>query len=168
MAGEWKSSFQTLLQTPGISTMYGQVKEAGLVDVSSGDGGVYPLLQAPLHHWVEPLHWLCRSWNKLLVRLARGELAPRPSLVSPKVFFSVLSPIKFWFLAVVASSLLSWGHLISSDITDLIAQILFKLNWTGQWHHWIQYWNAFNSKSFLFWYCAVAFTQFVLLKALYK
>ncbi len=30
--------------------------------------------------------WLCCSWNKLLVRLAGGELAPRLSLVSPKVF----------------------------------------------------------------------------------
>ncbi len=30
--------------------------------------------------------WLCCSWNKLLIRLARGELAPRLSLVSPKVF----------------------------------------------------------------------------------
>ncbi len=43
-------------------------------------------------------------------------------------FFSILSPIKFWFLAAVPSGLLSWGHFISSDITDLIAQILFKLN----------------------------------------
>ncbi len=53
-----------------------------------------------------------------------GEL----SLVSHKVFFSVLSPMEFWFLAAVAYGLLSSGHLISSDITDLIAQILFKLN----------------------------------------
>ncbi len=53
-------------------------------------------------------------------------------------FFTVLSPMEFWFLAVVASGLLSWGHLISSDITNLIAQILFKLNWAGWWHHWIQ------------------------------
>ncbi len=30
--------------------------------------------------------WLCCSWNKLLVRLARGAMAPRMSLVSPKVF----------------------------------------------------------------------------------
>ncbi len=43
-------------------------------------------------------------------------------------FFSILSPMEFWFLAAVASGLLSWGHLISSDIADLIAQILFKLN----------------------------------------
>ncbi len=43
-------------------------------------------------------------------------------------FFSALSPMEFWFLAAVASGLLSWGHFISSDITDLIAPILFKLN----------------------------------------
>ncbi len=43
-------------------------------------------------------------------------------------FFSVLLPMEFWFLAAVASGLLSLGHFISSDITDLIAQILFKLN----------------------------------------
>ncbi len=48
-------------------------------------------------------------------------------------FFSILSLMEFWFLAVVASGLLSWGHFISSDITDLIAQMLFKLNWAGQW-----------------------------------
>ncbi len=59
-------------------------------------------------------------------------------------------------------------YLISSDVTDLIAQILFNLNWAGQWHYWIQKWNAFNSKMFLFWYCAFALTQFVLLKVLYK
>ncbi len=32
--------------------------------------------------------WHCCCWNKLLVHLARGEPAPRLSLVSPKVFFS--------------------------------------------------------------------------------
>ncbi len=65
---------------------------------------------------------------ELLCRLARGEMAPRLSLVSPKVFFSVLSPMEFWFLAAVASGLLSWGHLISSNIVDLIEQKLFELN----------------------------------------
>ncbi len=35
----------------------------------------------------EPLTlWRCCSWNKLLIRLAGGELAPRLSLVSPKFF----------------------------------------------------------------------------------
>ncbi len=66
------------------------------------------------------------------------ELAPRLSLVSPKVFFSILSPMEFWFLAAVTSGLLSWGHFISSDIVDLIEQKLFKLSWAGQCHHWIQ------------------------------
>ncbi len=75
---------------------------------------------------------------ELLCRLARGEMAPRLSLVSPKVFFSVLSPMEFWFLAAVASGLLSWGHLISSNIVDLIEQKLFELNWAGRCHHWIQ------------------------------
>ncbi len=65
---------------------------------------------------------------ELLCHLARGEMAPRLSLVSPKVFFSVLSPMEFWFLAAVASGLLSWGHLISSNIVDLIEQKLFELN----------------------------------------
>ncbi len=65
---------------------------------------------------------------ELLVRLARGELAPRLSLVSPKVFFSILSPMEFWFLAAVASGLLSWGHFISSYIIDLIKQRLLELN----------------------------------------
>ncbi len=34
--------------------------------------------------------------------------------------------MEFCFLAAVASGLLGWGHFISSDIVDLIAQILFK------------------------------------------
>ncbi len=38
-------------------------------------------------------------------------------------FFSILSPMEFWFLAAVASGLLSWGNLHFQ-----IAQILFKLN----------------------------------------
>ncbi len=53
-------------------------------------------------------------------------------------FFSILSPMEFWFLAAVASGLLSWGHLFSSDIVYIIAQILFKLKRAGRWHHWIQ------------------------------
>ncbi len=43
-------------------------------------------------------------------------------------FFSILSPMEVCFLTAVASGLLSCGHLISSDIVELIAQILFKLN----------------------------------------
>ncbi len=61
-------------------------------------------------------------------------------------FFSILSPMEFWFLAAVTSGLLSWGHFISSNIVDLIEQILLELNWPGGWHHWIQWWAAFNWK----------------------
>ncbi len=58
----------------------------------------------------------------------RGTDPPTEPGFSQSFFFSVLSPMEFWFLAVAASGLLSWEHFISSDITDLIAQILFKLN----------------------------------------
>ncbi len=34
--------------------------------------------------------------------------------------------MEFWFLAAVASGLLSWVHLISTDIIDFIAQILSR------------------------------------------
>ncbi len=43
-------------------------------------------------------------------------------------FFSIRSPMEFWFLDAGTSGLLSWAHFIYSDIIDLIAQILFKLN----------------------------------------
>ncbi len=43
-------------------------------------------------------------------------------------FFSILSPMEFWVLAAVDYGLLSWGHFISSNIIDLVAQILYKLN----------------------------------------
>ncbi len=70
---------------------------------------------------------LCCSWNKLLVRLARGELPPRLSLVSPKVLFSILSPMEFWFLAAVTSGLLSSGHFPAISPTWLHR---YHLNWT--------------------------------------
>ncbi len=59
--------------------------------------------------------------NNLLVHLASGELAPPTEPGFSQGFFSILSPMEFWFLAAVASGLLSWGHLITSDIADLIA-----------------------------------------------
>ncbi len=92
------------------------------------------------------IHTLCRE-NKDLAYFAavnwtagwsgRRSWSPTESGFS-QGFFSVLSPMEFGFLAAVASGLLSWGHFISSNIIDLIAQILFKVNWAGRWHHWIQ------------------------------
>ncbi len=43
-------------------------------------------------------------------------------------FFSILSPMEFWFLAAVAFGLLSWGHLIFGKIVYLIAQTLLDEN----------------------------------------
>ncbi len=77
---------------------------------------------------VEPYNLTLLQLEQTTDSSGRRGTGPRLSLVSPKVVFSVLSPMEFWFLAVVASGLFSWGHFISSDITDLIAQILFKLN----------------------------------------
>ncbi len=88
-------------------------------------------------------HWNQGSpYNLTLLQLEQttglsGQRGTGP-LTEPGFSQSFFSPMEFWFLAVVASGLLSWGHFISSDITDLIAQILFKLNWAGRWHHWIQ------------------------------
>ncbi len=56
--------------------------------------------------------WLCCSWNKLLVRLARGELAPQQSLASPKVF----SPFCCWW---------SFGSLPLSPLTCLVVDTSF-------------------------------------------
>ncbi len=81
-------------------------------------------------------HWNQLSpYNLTLLQLEQtsgssGQMATGPQTEPgfSKGFFSILSPMEFWFLAAVASGLLSWGHFISSDIIDLIAQILFKLN----------------------------------------
>ncbi len=64
-----------------------------------------------------------------------GNCPPDWAWFLPRFFFSVLSPIEFWQLAVVAFGLLSWGHfvghIVSSDIT-LISTWLHRyyLNWT--------------------------------------
>ncbi len=128
---------------------------------------------------MSPLHnlTLLQPGIKLLVSSGQKRTGPP----TEPVFFLHSVTMEFWFLAAVASGLLSWGYLISSDITDFIAQIPFKLNWAGRWHHWIQWWTTFNWKLsvyycppallthyFPIWYCKAALTQSVLLKVLYK
>ncbi len=91
-------------------------------------------------------HWNQLSpYNLSLLQMEQtagssGQRGTGPQTVpgSSQGLFSILSPMEFWFLAAVASGLVSWGHFISSDIINLIAQILFKLNWAGWCHHWIQ------------------------------
>ncbi len=106
----------------------------------------------------------------------RRRTGPRLSLVSPKVFFSVLSLMEFCFLAAVASGLLSWGHFIFSvivryylnwtELDDDITEFNDELPLTENWVFTIvllHYWHYFP-----IWYCKAALTQCVLLEALYK
>ncbi len=66
--------------------------------------------------------------HKLRVSSDQRRTGPLSEPGFSQVFFSILSQMEFWFLAAVSSGLLSWGHLISSDIVDLIEQILLELN----------------------------------------
>ena len=79
---------------------------------------------------MSPLHnlTLLQPGIELLVSSGQRRTGPQTEPGFSQGFFSILSPMEFWFLAAVASGLLSWGHLITSDFADLIAQILFKLN----------------------------------------
>ena len=58
---------------------------------------------------------------ELLVSSGQRRTGPPTEPGFSQGFFSILSPIEFWFLAAVASGLLSWGHFIYSDIVDLLA-----------------------------------------------
>ncbi len=125
--------------------------------------------------------WLCCSWNKLLVRLVRGQLAPRLSLVSPKVFSPFchrwsFGPLPLSPLACLVGDTsfpaisLTWLHRyylnwteLDDDITKFNTEMPLTENWVLNLVV-LHYWHSI----FLFWYCAVALLQFVLLKALYK
>ncbi len=123
--------------------------------------------------------WLCCSWNKLLIRLAGGELAPRLSLVSPKV----LSPFchRWSFRSLPLSPLAC-----SVGDTSLAAQSStwlhrYYLNWTKLDNATTKFNNEMHSsdnwvlnpvilhidKLPILILCS-ALLQFVLLKALYK
>ncbi len=80
---------------------------------------------------------LCCSWNKLLVRLASGELVSRLSLVSPKVFSPFchrwsfgslpLSPLAFLFgdtsFPAISSTLLHRYYFNWTELDDAINDI---------------------------------------------
>ncbi len=81
-----------------------------------------PSGKAPWNQW-SPCNLTLLQLEQTTGSSGQSGTASRLSLVSPKV----LSPFCHrWSLD--SSGLLSWGHFISSDITNLIAQILFKLN----------------------------------------
>ncbi len=89
--------------------------------------------------------WLCWSWKQTAGSSSQRGSGPPSEPGFSQGFFSILSVSILTdgvlFLATVSSGLLSWGHLISSTIIDLIAQILFKLNWDGWCRHTIQQWK---------------------------
>ncbi len=119
-------------------------------------------------------------WNKLLIRLAGGELAPRLSLVSPKVFSPFCHQWSFRSLPLspVACSVgdtsfpaqsSTWLHRYYLNWTKLDNAITKLNNEMHSADNWVlnpvilHYWH--NLPILIF--CS-ALLQFVLLKALYK
>ncbi len=122
--------------------------------------------------------WHCCSWNKLLIRLARGELAPRLSLVSPKVFSPFCHRWSFRSLPLSPLACLvgdtsfpakSWLHRYYLNWTELDNAITKFNNEMHSADNWVlnpvilHYWH--NLPILIL--CS-ALLQFVLLKALYK
>ncbi len=124
--------------------------------------------------------WLCCSWNKLLIRLAGGELPPWLNLVSPKVF----SPFchRWSFRSLPLSPLAcsvgdtsfpaqssTWLHRYYLNWTELDNAITKFNNEMHSAENWVlnpvilHYWH--NLPILIL--CS-ALLQFVLLKALYK
>ncbi len=124
--------------------------------------------------------WLCCSWNKLLIHLAGGELAPRLSLVSPKVFSPFCHRWSFRSLPLSPVACLvgdtsfpaqssTWLHRYYLNWTKLDNAITKFNNEMHSADNWVlnpvilHYWH--NLPIFIL--CS-ALLQFVLLKALYK
>ncbi len=110
--------------------------------------------------------WLCCSWNKLLIRLAGGELAPRLSLVSPKVF----SPFchRWSFRSLPLSPLACSVGDTSFPAQSSTWLHRYYLNWTKLDNAITKFNNEMHSadrvlnpvilhywQKCLFWYCAV-------------
>ncbi len=129
-------------------------------------------------HWNQ---WTTNNLTLLQLEQTTGSsgqrgTAPRLSLVSPKVFSSSfgslpLSPLAclVWDTSFPAISptwfhryYLNWTEL-DNDITEFNNEMPLTQNWVLNLLI-LHYWQTI----FLFWYSAVALTQFVLLKALYK
>ncbi len=124
--------------------------------------------------------WLCCSWNKLLFRLARVELAPRLSLVSPKVFSPFCHRWSFGSLplsplaCLVGESSFSaksstWLHRYYLNWTELDNAITKFNNEMHSAENWVLnpvIWHYWHNLPILI-LCS-ALLQFVLLKTLYK
>ncbi len=124
--------------------------------------------------------WLCCSWNKLLIRLAGGELAPRLSLVSPKVFSPFCHRWSFRSLPLSPLACLVGDTSLAAQSSTLLHR--YYLNWTKLDNAITKFNNEMHSADnwvlnpviLHYWHnlpililCS-ALLQFVLLKALYK
>ncbi len=78
--------------------------------------------------------WLCCSWNKLLIRLAGGELAPQLSLVSPKVFSPFCHRWSFRSLPLSPLACLVGDTSFPAQSLTWLHRY-YKLNWAGQCHY---------------------------------
>ncbi len=136
-----RAASSTFWTTWGLAGMRGRCSRRAGLGVNSAWGGAVledaggrPWRRADWNQWT--------TYNMILLQLeqttglsGRRGTGPPTEPGFSQGFFSILSPMEFWFLATVASGLLSWGHFISSNIINFIAQILFKLNWAGWCHH---------------------------------
>ncbi len=124
--------------------------------------------------------WLCCSWNKLLIRLAGGELAPRLSLVSPKVFSPFCHRWSFRSLPLSPLACLVGDTSLAAQSSTWLHR--YYLNWTKLDNAITKFNNEMHSADnwvlnpviLHYWHnlpililCS-ALLQFVLLKALYK
>ncbi len=80
------------------------------------------------HHQLSPYNLTLLQLEQTTGLSGQRGTGPPTKLGFSQGFFYILSPMESWFLAAVTSGLLSWGHFISSDIINLIAQIPFKMN----------------------------------------
>ncbi len=124
--------------------------------------------------------WLCCSWIKLLICLAGGELAPRLSLVSPKVFSPFCHRWSFRSLPLSPLACLVGDTSLPAHSSTWLHR--YYLNWTKLDNAITKFNNEMHSADnwvlnpviLHYWHnlpililCS-ALLQFVLLKALYK
>ncbi len=124
--------------------------------------------------------WLCCSWNKLLIRLTEGELPPRLSLVSPKVFSPFCHRWSFRSLPLSPLACLVGDTSFPAKSSTWLRR--YYLNWTELDNAFTKFNNEMHSADnwvlnpviLHYWHnlpililCS-ALLQFLLLKALYK
>ncbi len=91
----------------------------------------HPSGKDPWNQWTLTL-WLCCSWNKLLIRLAEGELAPDWAWFLPRFF----SPFCHWW---------SFGSLPLSSLACSVGDTSFPAQsstWLHRYINWTKLYNA--------------------------